>query len=227
MNYHLQLKSTNSKTGPIPVSTSNKQTCPTDCGMRDACYAKIGPLNIHWIKISNGSMGVSWEEFCSQIQALPKNVIWRHNQAGDLPGDGLWIYTEMLEQLVNANAGKNGFTYTHYNPFIERNKKAIKHANDNGFTINLSADNISEVDALVDLKIGPVVCVLPMNTPLDHSGKLLTAAGNAVIVCPAVTNEYVTCQTCKLCANKDRTTVIGFPAHGSNKKKADEIAQFA
>lgn len=223
MNYHLQLKSRNQKTGPIPVSTSPKQTCPSDCGMREACYAKIGPINIHWIKISNGSMGVTWEEFCNKIQALPKNVIWRHNQAGDLPGDGQQINTEMLKQLVNANAGKKGFTYTHYNPFIEQNNKAIKHANDNGFTINLSADNMSEVDALVDLKIGPVVCVLPLN----QSDKVLTAAGNAVIVCPAVTNDYVTCQTCKLCANKDRTVVIGFPAHGSNKKKADEIAQFA
>lgn len=223
MNYHLQLKSTNSKTGPIPVSTSNKQTCPTDCGMRDACYTKIGPINIHWIKISNGSMGVSWDEFCSQIQALPKDVIWRHNQAGDLPGDGQKINTKMLEQLVTANKGKNGFTYTHYNPFIENNYNAIKHANDNGFTINLSADNIEQVDALLNLKIGPVVCVLPLN----QSDKVLTVEGNAVIVCPAVTNEYVTCQTCKLCANKDRTTVIGFPAHGSNKKKADEIAQFA
>lgn len=223
MNYHLQLKSRNSKTGPIPVSTSNKQTCPTDCGMRDACYAKIGPLNIHWIKISNGSMGVSWEEFCTQIQALPKNVIWRHNQAGDLPGDGQQINTEMLEQLVSANEGKNGFTYTHYNPFIKENHDAIKHSNDNGFVINLSADNIDQVDALLNLKIGPVVCVLPLN----QSDKVLTTEGNAVIVCPAVTNDYVTCQTCKLCANKNRTTVIGFPAHGVKKKKADEIAQFA
>ncbi len=223
MNYQLTLHSKNIKTGPIPVSISPKQTCPTDCGMRNACYANIGPINIQWIKVSNGSMGTDWETFCGKIQALPKNVIWRHNQAGDLPGDGQKINTKMLKQLVSANKGKNGFTYTHYNPFIKKNHNAIKHANDNGFTVNLSADNIDQVDALLNLKIGPVVCVLP----LEHSGKLLTAAGNAVIVCPAVTNEYVTCQTCKLCANKNRTTVIGFPAHGVNKKKADEIAQFA
>ena len=88
MNYHLSLSSSNKKTGPIPVSTSPKQTCPVDCGMKDACYAKIGPLNIHWIRISEGKQGDDWKTFLGKIQALSDNQIWRHNQAGDLASNG-------------------------------------------------------------------------------------------------------------------------------------------
>lgn len=221
MNYHLSLHSSNKKTGPIPVSISPKQTCPIDCGMREACYAKISPLNIHWIRVSEQKAGVSWEEFCKQIQALPDNQIWRHNQAGDLPGDGVKIDVNKLLELVQANKGKRGFTYTHYSTKILSNKIAIKAANDNGFTINLSADNLSQVDELVKLDIGPVVVVLP----LDQSDNLLTSGGNSVIVCPATRNAYTTCQTCKLCAKINRKVVIGFPAHGIKKNKANEIAK--
>lgn len=221
MNYHLSLHSSNKKTGPIPVSISPKQTCHVDCGMKDACYAKIGPLNIHWLRVSEQKAGVSWEEFCKQIQALPDNQIWRHNQAGDLPGDGKRIDVNKLIELVQANKGKRGFTYTHYSPKNLNNKLAIKLANEEGFTINLSADNISQVDELVELNIGPVVTVLPLN----QSDNLLTPAGNTVIVCPAVKDAYTTCQTCRLCAKANRKVVIGFPVHGVKKNKANEIAQ--
>lgn len=222
MNYHLSLHSSNKKTGPIPVSTSPKQTCPVDCGMRDACYAKISPLNIHWIRISEGKQGDDWKTFLGKIQALPDNQIWRHNQAGDLPGDGKQIDVNKLIELVQANKGKRGFTYTHYSPKNLNNKLAIKLANEEGFVINLSADNISQVDKLLELNIGPVVTVLPLN----QSDNLLTPAGNAVIVCPAVKDAYTTCQTCKLCAKANRKVVIGFPAHGVKKNKANEIASF-
>lgn len=34
MRVHLTLKSANAKTGPIPVSTTERDSCPATCGMR-------------------------------------------------------------------------------------------------------------------------------------------------------------------------------------------------
>lgn len=83
----------------------------------------------------------------------------RHNQAGDLPGKGGEIDAEAL-QLVEANQGKRGFTYTH-KPMTAANMAAVKAANDSGFTVNLSANNLTHADELAALAIAPVVTVLP------------------------------------------------------------------
>jgi hypothetical protein len=109
----------NAKTGPIPVSTTESKTCPPLCGQYDTCYGKYGPLGIHWGLVDRGERGVDWSEFCEQVRRLPKGQLWRHNQAGDLPGDGTYIDSDALRALVEANRGKRGFTYTHYKVYCE------------------------------------------------------------------------------------------------------------
>src|SRR5580765_150236 len=105
MNFHLVLKSTNGKGGTIPASTCTKATCPDNCGLKrilDAlgnakdgpCYANGGPLAIHWRMVSNGTRGTDWNGFVSQIALLPPGQDWRHNQAGDLPGENNDIDSE-------------------------------------------------------------------------------------------------------------------------------------
>lgn len=86
-------------------------------------------------------------------------TLWRHNQAGDLPGENDTIDLVALAQLAEANVGKRGFTYTH-KPMTADNAAAVKQANARGFTINLSADNLSEADDLAEMQVGPVVVVL-------------------------------------------------------------------
>ena len=49
---HLSPVSANAKTGPIPVSTTERATCPVDCAVREACYAASGPLALHWGAVS-------------------------------------------------------------------------------------------------------------------------------------------------------------------------------
>ncbi len=217
MNVHLTLKSANAKVGPIPVSTSESATCPKTCGEYKACYAKLGPMLIHWRHVDNGTRGTSWDKFCTAIANLPIGQFWRHNQAGDLPGVDNDIDTAALAQLVDANKGKKGFTYTHKNVKTQKNADAIKSANKNGFTINLSADNVAMADDYKTLNLGPVVVVLPSVV----SENFVTPKGNKVVICPAVTHESVTCVKCKLCAWKDRDVIIGFPAHGGRKKLID------
>ncbi len=221
MNFHLTLKSSNAKTGPIPVSTSSAETCPLTCPFNNSngCYAGSGPLALHWKKITNGDRGDQFADFLGKIQALPAGQLWRHNQAGDLLGDGEEINGAELGDLVKANFNKKGFTYTHYDPSVGDNAKYIKGANDWGFTINLSANTPAHADELSALNIGPVVTVLPAN----QVENTLTPGGRKIVVCPAVIRADVSCSTCRLCAVANRTTIIGFPVHGTQKKRAARV----
>jgi len=211
---HLSIKSANAKTGPIPVSTTDKKTCPTDCAMRSACYASAGPLALHWSAVSNGTRGTNWKTFIDSISGLPEGQLWRHNQAGDLPGDGLTVDPIALGELVRANTGKRGFTYTHYRD--SESIKWIRHANKWGFTVNLSANDLVDADTLADTQAGPVAVVLSSDTTENTR----TPAGRKVVICPATQRENVNCATCQLCA-RQRDVIVGFPAHGSRKKFID------
>jgi hypothetical protein len=222
--YHvaLTLKSRNAKTGPIPVSTTTFDTCPSVCPLQGSgCYAETGPLALFWRKVTEKRVGSMWSDFIAQVSALPKNVLWRHNQAGDLPGDKTTIDTVALASLVTANNGKRGFTYTHYDVLKSaKNRKAIASANANGFTVNLSANNLRHADKLAALGIAPVAVVLP--STVHGNVKLATPGGRKVVVCPATYRDDVACIDCGLCARL-RDAIVGFPAHGPQSKKADTV----
>jgi len=220
-NYFITKKSTNKKTGPIPVSTTGRDTCPNSCPFKgNGCYAEGYPLKGRWDEVTDGRRGGSLDDMCATIATLPDGQLWRHNQAGDLPGNGHLIRKRDLQKIVKANAGKKGFTFTHYRAEIENNTNAIREANRNGFTINLSANDLNHADDLIDKEIGPVVVVLPA----DFAGRQTkTPNGHKVAQCPATYKE-TTCADCGLCAVRDRKVIVGFPAHGNGKRKANEIA---
>ncbi len=214
MMYHLTLKSANQKTGPIPVSTSGHDSCPTDCAMRHECYAATGPLALRWAKVSDGTRGTDWLTFIDAIAALPNGQLYRHNQAGDLPQRSGTIDPVKLGQLVRANIGKRGFTYSHHRDAESINW--IRHANAWGFTVNLSANNLSDADMLADHAAGPVVVVLPSTQTTNTT----TPKGRPVVVCPATQRADVSCATCQLC-QRQRGGIVGFPAHGSRRRTID------
>jgi len=211
MQVHLTMKSANGKVGPVPVSTTEKASCPPDCAMRDECYAATGPLALHWAKVSDGSRGTDWAGFTAAIAALPEGQFWRHNQAGDLPVAGGTVDAVALGQLVAANTGKRGFTYSHHRD--AQSIDWIRHSNAWGFTVNLSANNLADADTLADLDAGPVVVVLPSDQVVNTK----TPAGRSVVVCPATIRDDVSCATCQLC-QRQRSAIVGFPAHGSRKR---------
>ena len=101
----------------------------------------------------------------------------------------------MMRQLIRANRGRGGFTYTHHDPFDADNAEIILESNHGGFTVNLSADTTAKADTYVELGIAPVVTLLPT----DSAKVTFTPAGRKVVRCPAETSEKVTCQTCRLC----------------------------
>jgi hypothetical protein len=213
-------KSRNSKTGDIPVTTTSEETCAYACPLKaNGCYAEAGPLAILWRKVTARKAGMAWDAAMSEIAALPQGTLWRHNQAGDLPGMGDDIDVAALAALVKANRGKRGFTYTH-KPVAGGNGGAIAAANAMGFTVNLSANNLAHADELAASNVGPVVVVLPA----DATRATVTPQGRKVAICPATISDNVTCKTCGLCAITNRKAIIGFPAHGPSKRKASAIA---
>ncbi len=212
--YHLTPKSANAKTGPIPVSTTSADSCPSDCAMHDACYASTGPLALHWGAVSAGSRGIELFEFCQAVTSLPDGTLWRHNQAGDLPQIDGSIDPFALGQLVQANIGKRGFTYSHHRD--NASLEWIRHANAWGFRVNLSANDLPDADMLADTGAGPVVVVLPST----QSANTVTPAGRTVVICPATQRDDVTCATCQLC-QRERSAIVGFPAHGTKKRVID------
>lgn len=206
----------------MPVSTTGKQSCPDACPLKvRGCYAAYGPAALHWKKVTEGERGMPWGEFCQQIKALPRGQLWRHNQAGDLPGNGEAIKWQDLLKLIHANKGKRGFTYTHYSMDHIGNIMAVQTSNALGFTINLSANNVTEADKLASLNIGPVVTILPR----DAENVSYTPAGRKVVACPAEKSDKVSCYTCGLCQIADRDYVIGFRAHGTAAKSVEIIAR--
>lgn len=218
INVQFVAKSSNAKTGPIPTTTSARETCPDSCPLKNnGCYASAGYYTrLNWDKVSAGERGGSWAQLCERIERLPPDQVWRHNVAGDLPHvDGRRIDNRALRALVDANKGRRGFTYTHHTMRLKQNRDAIAAANRNGFTVNLSADNPRDADRLADLAIAPVVSIVAA----DQLENTSTPGGRPIVICPAVTRDNVSCATCKLCAKADRRVIVGFPAHGAQKSR--------
>lgn len=214
----LSMRSGNRKLGPIPVSITSSETCPPSCAFfGEGCFAEYHLLRSHWARVPE--RGRSWEEFCELVALLPAGALWRHNAAGDLPGRGEELDAVALMALVAANRGRRGFTFTH-KPMGIIASAAIRVANELGFTVNLSADNLDHADRLADLDVGPVVVVVPSNAP----EKMRTLAGRHVIVCPAET-KALTCATCALCAKPQRKAIVAFRAHGQLRYHVDGLVQ--
>lgn len=208
------------KLGGIPASMTSRGTCPTSCSFYDAgCYALYHVTAFHWRRV--GRQGDSWETFLDDVRRIPEGQLWRHNIAGDLPGEDEKIDALLLARLVSANAGRRGFTFTH-KPMLGRkqltNRVAVNSANRNGFTINLSANSLAQADALARLKIAPVAVVLPSDAPIR------TPAGRRVVVCPAE-RIGITCAECELCQNVGRHSIVGFKAHGQASNLISNIVR--
>ena len=220
--YHITPKSKNAKVGKMAVTTSTATTCPTACPFKDnGCYAESGPLKLHWLKVTKGERGDDWTTFINKIFDLPAGSKWRHNQAGDLPGDTQNLDDVKCVELAKANEGKRGFTYTHYDVLDNfQNAITVNIMNNLGFTVNVSANNLDHADKLCDLDIAPVATVLP----IEQTTNTVTPKGRKVVVCPATYKDDVSCADCMLCEKRDRKVIVGFPAHGTGKKKASAIA---
>lgn len=202
----------NKKLGMIPAVYAEQSSCPESCSLKGAgCYAE----SHMWIAKFWREVSQSLNEICLEIAALAEGQLWRYGVAGDLPGRGERIHARALRLLVTANRGRKGFAFTHKPPSL-KNQRLIHVANQNGFTINWSAESLGEADVLASLNVAPITCIVHPMTPAKGTK---TPGGRPVVVCPAQWKEDVTCASCGACAVSGRRTVIGFWPHGSGKKK--------
>jgi len=218
LRFHLTRVSSNVKTGPIPVSTSSRVTCPASCPFAgNGCYAESGPLAIHWAAVTRGERGQPLREFMAAIAALPVGQLWRHGQAGDFPHTAGRISRRYMRAIIAANRGRNGYTYSHHSLAIGENASLIRSANRNGFTVNVSTESMAAADSAIAAGLPAVLAVPSDETRVTWQ----TAAGNRVLVCPAQRSDTKTCADCKLCHKRGRRVIIAFLAHGIGKRKVN------
>lgn len=217
LSFHLSLRSTNVKTGPIPVSTSSRATCPKTCRLRgNGCYAENFPLSLHWQAVTDGKRGMRWDRFLAAISQLPHGQLWRHNQAGDLQAPNTEAGRIKLWRLVEANRGRKGFTYSHHKltPAVAM---AFKAATANGFTVNASCESERAADSAMARGLRAVFVV-----PSGEKRRLWrTADGNRAVVCPAQLHDNITCDRCRLCHSRPQNVAVAFLAHGTAKRKVE------
>ena len=210
--------SSNAQLGAIPASTTEPKSCPSTCPLKEVCYAKFHFQGANWRKVSE--TGLLWSEFLSKVRKIARGQIWRHNVSGDLPADAEGnINLEDLRALLVANRGRRGYTYTHH-LLNDHNLAIIKEANSNGFTISASCESVDVADSVMTQHGIPAVAVVPST---ESRRFFTTTNGRKVVVCPAKIHDNVTCATCGICSNANRSVVVAFPAHGTAKKKTNSI----
>ena len=107
MNTALTLRSSNDKTGAIPVSTTARDSCPTTCPLAGAggCYADAGYYTrMHWDAVTAGTRGLPELDFIAAVRKLKPGSRFRHNVAGDLWHVGGAIRGDLLRMLADATS---------------------------------------------------------------------------------------------------------------------------
>jgi hypothetical protein len=213
-------KTMNPKLGPMPTSITSGETCPDACRLKDSgCFAEFGILAMHWREVSE--TGLSWSSFLERVRSIPKGEVWRHNTAGDLPGVNNRLDVAKLLDLVSANEGRRGFTYTAKPLQTPNELSAVALANHKGFTVNVTAYGLDDLDAKRARSKLPTVVILP-----HYSDAWATSPGGAkVYVCPNEQDSKVTCASCQLCSRPERKVTIGFLAHGQWRARVDRLVE--
>ena len=133
--FHLSRVSSNKKTGPIAVTTTSKNSCSLNCGMREVCYAASGPLALHWNAVSNGLRSSEWRKHLNDLASLPYGSPLRLNQAGDLVASASGRLSRAFLnglQAVIKERRLQAWTYTHHDHTLGDNGKLLRRANREG-----------------------------------------------------------------------------------------------
>lgn len=102
--------SSNRKLGRIPVSMTSSETCPRSCAWFNAgCFGEFSFQRHWWRRVPEH--GLRWGLFVAKVRRLPAGQIWRHNEVGDLPGEGESLRFDLLMDLVRAARHTRGFTF--------------------------------------------------------------------------------------------------------------------
>ena len=218
--FHLSRVSSNKKTGPIAVTTTSKNSCPTNCGMKAVCYAASGPLALHWSAVSDGRRSKQWKDHLDDLLSLPFGSPLRLNQAGDLVANSGKLSRAFINGLLAVIKARRlqAWTYTHHDHTIGDNAKLLRRANRGGFRINVSTETEESADLAIALGFPAVLAV----NSEENRTVWRTPEKNLVKVCPAQLRDTDTdCNRCMLCHKRGSKVIIAFLAHGTHKNTAN------
>ena len=222
MSFKLIIKNQSRKVGDMPVSYSPRKTCPDTCSLKNnGCYGENFPIRLHWDRMSN-DQNDNWNEFVNSVRKFRQenpDRLWRYNIVGDIVGNNTKIDFPRLKKLVKANNGGDVIAYTH--KYVrEENLAHIRYAVKRGFNINLSADNTEDAISLHKKTKLPTTAVLSVTKKqydkLSDSEKQdyrSNLSVNKIVICPEQTGAVKDCQSCKLCSNPKRKSIVGFLKH--------------
>lgn len=222
MSFNFIIKNQSRKVGDMPTSYSPRKTCPDTCSLKNnGCYGDNFPIRLHWDRFSN-DQNDNWDEFVSSVrkfrQENPKRL-WRYNIVGDIVGNNTKIDFPRLKKLVKANNGGDVIAYTHKYTRQE-NLAHIRYAVKRGFNLNLSADNTGDALVLRKKTNLPVTAVLSVTknqyekmTNGERQDYRSNLSVNKIVICPEQTGAVKDCQSCKLCSNPKRKSIVGFLKH--------------
>ena len=210
---HIVAVSSNSKTGPIPVTYRDMDaTCPRDCPFfANGCYGD-GRIKALARKFSST---VTLDHANSVLSRRLKSARYlRDRVVGDLvdaSGKFDMGYVLAIAKL-SAKHGLKVFGYTH--AWRKLTKAQVKRISASGYVMNASCETVADVRQAISLGMPAVIT----------NGKILEGAmidGRRVITCPAQSRDNVTCATCGLCAKTDRKVIVRFMPHGPSRKRAE------
>lgn len=224
--YYLTKKSTNKKTGPIPVVTSSQKTCPDACPFKHngkesgGCYADTGPLKLFWDRVTRRhkqpfgkrnklrGLGISLSELLKDLRKLPR-VIEIKTQV-----NGEQVVKRLRAKVRLWQAGDMpGINNRISIAAVKRLVKALRGMEAFGYTHKpLTPHNIKCIrycnDSGVTINLSannPAhadeladLGVAPVVTtlPSNTEKNIETPAGRKIVVCPAVLTENIQCFNC-------------------------------
>ena len=179
-----------------------------------------GPLALHWNKVSDGDRGKSWRDHLADLATLPLFSPLRLNQSGDLPHSNGRISRRYLVALLDVIKRRKlqAWTYSHHDLAKGENAALLRRAFRSGLTINVSTETVEAADAAIAAGLPATITVSSTETRSTWR----TPDRNLVMVCPAQRRE-TDCSQCLLCQKRGKRVIIAFTAHGTRKKKADQL----
>ena len=90
--------SQNAKTGPMPVTITEKASCWTGCALYEkGCYAFYGALGHFWSGVSEGTRGGSWDDGLRRTRSAARVASSRDwkQQDPQVP-QSIWYFTDAL-----------------------------------------------------------------------------------------------------------------------------------
>jgi|TARA_Y100000033_G_C2742779_1_gene109418 hypothetical protein len=183
----------------------------------------LGPIALHWDKVSNGERGKGWRDHLADLATLPLFSPLRVNQVGDLPHSGGRISRRYLVALLDVIRRRKlrAWTYTHHDLAKGENAALLRRAFRSGLTINVSTESVAAADAAIAAGL-PATITVPST---EKRTQWRTPDRNLVYVCPEQQRDGrdVTCADCTLCHKRGKRVIIAFPAHGTRKATADQL----